>query len=191
VPDPTAIKLTATQNLLSTPNNNAIVSSGQMTFTITAKDAGVGYVIGDLITNTTTQTKPGNIRVNITDNLVPTTGLNVLYLNYFGNDRGNQRGYFSENNKYIESIMKTSNKLLATTTQLIDTSKVKELLRAVDPNFQIKNYGGAATTLNLSGRQIAMQIRNIGTLTTTVEPITRITISNEADYNKITESKKI
>ncbi|MDR0860798.1 MAG: hypothetical protein LBO09_07710 [Candidatus Peribacteria bacterium] len=95
-------------------------------------------MMGDLITSE--KTKPGNIRITITDSLIPTTGLNVLYLNYFGDDWGNQRGYFSENNKYIENLMKNSNKLLATTTQLVDEDKVKELLRAIDPDFQVKNY---------------------------------------------------
>ncbi|MDR0607411.1 MAG: hypothetical protein LBG52_03475 [Candidatus Peribacteria bacterium] len=191
VPTSTAVKFTSTQNLTTTPNNNVIVSSGQMTFTTTAKEAGVGYLIGEIITNAKTQTKPGTIRVHITDNLIPTTGLNILYLNYFGNDRGNQRGYFSDNNKYIETMMKNSNKLLATTTQLVDESKIKKLLRAVDSNFQIKTYEGIATTLNLSGNQIHLNMGNIGSLTTTLDPITRITISETEEYQKITESKKI
>jgi hypothetical protein len=138
VPSLTAVKLTRTQNISSNLKDNIIVSSGQATFKIKAEESGIGYMMGDLITNE--KTRPGNIRVNITDSLIPTTGLNVLYLNYFGDDRGNQRGYFSENNKYIENLMKSSNKLLATTTQLVDESKVKELLRAIDPDFQVKNY---------------------------------------------------
>lgn len=52
------------------------------------------------------------------------SGLNIMYLNYFGSDWGNQWWYLSEHNSYGEEIIKKSDKTLAITTQLIDLKKI-------------------------------------------------------------------
>ncbi|MDR2191141.1 MAG: hypothetical protein LBP53_08510 [Candidatus Peribacteria bacterium] len=45
--------------------------------------------------------------------------------------------------------MKQSNKLITTTTQLVQPSKINAMLRGIAPNFVIKTYGGGTTQLTL------------------------------------------
>jgi len=52
-------------------------------------------------------------------------GINVMYLNLFGSDWWNQRGYHSDNRKISETIISKSKKTLAVTTQLVDLNKIK------------------------------------------------------------------
>jgi hypothetical protein len=133
----TTIQTTPTENLTTTLPATTILT-GTKTFTLTAKEGGVGYLIVD-IQGTGLQTAIA--KVGIEEILMPTSGLNILYLNYFGNDRGNQRGYLSDNKKYIEKLMTNSEKIITTTTQLIEEDKIKEVLRKIDPNRTVQDYG--------------------------------------------------
>lgn len=75
-------------------------------------------------------------------------GLNVMYLNLFGNDRGNQRGYFSDiDASYINDRMKNSPKLLTTTTQLVNPDKIKEVALIVTASLKVKNLDGQHISL--------------------------------------------
>ena len=85
--------------------------------------------------------------ITVDDHLFPSTWLNVLYLNYFGNDWWNQWWYFSDNNKYIEYVMSNSNKIVSTTTQLVSEKKIKKLVWKVELWFKLWNPNNLSTSL--------------------------------------------
>ncbi len=92
-------------------------------------------------------TEVGSLQFEVTSHLLPNTWLNVMYLNYFGNDRWNQWWYMSENNKYIEWLMMNSKKIIATTTQLVSEDKIKKMIWRIDPWLKIVNYDNLSTTM--------------------------------------------
>jgi len=81
---------------------------------------------------------------------LPKEKLNTMYLSLFWTDRWNQRWYFSENNKVINDITSNSDKLLATTTQIIDPSKIKQIQVIVDENWQVQNMLGKDINLDIN-----------------------------------------
>ena len=83
--------------------------------------------------------------IAVDKHIFPETWLNIMYLNYFWNDRWNQWWYFSENNKYIETLMKKSKKVIATTTQLVSEEKIKRMLWKIEPWFRILNSNNLDT----------------------------------------------
>ena len=87
----------------------------------------------------------GYATVTVDQHLLPTSWLNVMYLNYFWDDWWNQWWYFSKNNKHVEYVMKKSNKIITTTTQLVSEKKIKKMLWKADPWFQIRNPWGLDT----------------------------------------------
>ncbi|MDR2415561.1 MAG: VCBS repeat-containing protein, partial [Candidatus Peribacteria bacterium] len=64
--------------------------------------------------------------------------------------------------------MTHSNKLITTTTQLIQPPQIKQLLRGIAPNFTIKNYGGLQTYLTISGTNVQLQAGTIANVSTTL-----------------------
>ncbi len=96
-------------------------------------------------------TEVAGLQFEVSESLIPSSWLNILYLNYFGNDWWNQWWYRSNNNKRVESMMKRSKKLVTTTTQLISEDKIKKLLWRVDPWFKIVNIGSLDTTVTMNG----------------------------------------
>lgn len=175
VTSPTTIKSSITSNIITTLPTT--INGGHQSFSIKGEKSGVWYIIADIIS--AENTNPAIAKMNIEDNLIPTSWLNILYLNYFGNDRGNQRWYFSDNNKYIEELMSQSNKIISTTTQLIQPSKIKRMLRGIAPNFEIKNYERLQTTINLQGNNIHIQAWELTNLSSNIWGITWITTQNE------------
>ena len=94
------------------------------------------------------------VEFKVDDNLFPEDKLNILYLNYFWNDRWNQWWYFSDNNKYIEKLMKNSNKIIATTTQLISEDKIKRIIWKIQPKFKIWNYDNINTAMIMDWKKL-------------------------------------
>ncbi len=91
---------------------------------------------------------PGYARIAVQQDLLPREGLNVMYLNLFGNDRGNQWGYFSDiDASYINDRMQNSPKLLTTTTQLVNPDKIKEVALIVTSSLKVKNLDGQQVSL--------------------------------------------
>jgi hypothetical protein len=64
--------------------------------------------------------------------------------------------------------MTHSNKLITTTTQLIQPAQINQLLRGIAPKFTIKNYGRLQTSLTISGRDIQLQAGTIANVSTTL-----------------------
>lgn len=85
------------------------------------------------------QQKPATLSITVQKNMLPEEKLNVMYLNLFGNDWWNQWWYMSRNNKYSESLINNSDKLLAITTQLLSLENIKYFPVIIDNNLQIKN----------------------------------------------------
>jgi len=83
--------------------------------------------------------KPWIQKIMVQDNLLPEEDINVMYLNLFGSDWGNQRWYFSWKDKYVNDAMVKSTKMLAVTTQLINPSKIKQLVLWIGKNWQFQN----------------------------------------------------
>ncbi|MFA5747781.1 MAG: hypothetical protein WC872_01575, partial [Candidatus Absconditabacterales bacterium] len=107
---------------------------------------------------------PGYQRVIVQDKILPTDKLNILYLNLFGTDRGNQRGYFSQNNKFVNDITSKSEKLLSTTTQLIDPNKIKKIDVIVDDNGQMQNLAKKQISLIFKNSEIRTWIQDVGSV---------------------------
>ena len=68
---------------------------------------------------------PDVLSITIQKKMLPEEKLNVMYLNLFGSDRWNQWWYMSDNDKYSESLIKNSDRLLTVTTQLLDLDNIK------------------------------------------------------------------
>ena len=90
------------------------------------------------------------------------SGLNVMYLNLFGTDWGNQRWYLSEKNAYSEKIIKNSDKTLAITTQLVDLKKVKKASVLLKSNGQLENIDQLTITAQLHGNNLLLSFWWIG-----------------------------
>jgi len=147
----------------ATGSTNEFMYSGkEYTYTITAKKpGGEGYVFAYIDGRPLADQMPAYERFIIQESILPQSGLNVMYLNLFGTDRGNQRGYFSENNQVINTITTQSNKLLATTTQLVDPTKIKQIEYIINPNGQIQNISNKEYTLTIDSGAITAQMPEI------------------------------
>ncbi len=88
--------------------------------------------------------------------IIPTEKLNIMYLNLFGSDRWNQWWYFSENKNFVQQLMTGSDKLIATTTSLIDPYKLKKIEYIADSNWQIQNTDNIQT--HLTSNKVKWQI---------------------------------
>ena len=99
-----------------------------------------------------------DIEFRVDDALLPETWLNIMYLNYFWNDRWNQRWYLSDNNKRVENMMKNSNKIITTTTQLVSEDKIKRVLWKIDPWFRITDFDGVDTMLVFKEKKLYMSV---------------------------------
>ncbi|MDR0370203.1 MAG: hypothetical protein LBH96_07080 [Candidatus Peribacteria bacterium] len=64
--------------------------------------------------------------------------------------------------------MSQSNKIISTTTQLIQPSKIKRMLRGLAPNFEIKNYERLQTTVNLQGNSIHIQVGELANFSSNI-----------------------
>lgn len=85
--------------------------------------------------------------------------------------------------------MSQSNKIIATTTQLVDPSKIKELLRAIAPNFKIKNYGRLTTNLTIHNGQTEIQIGDLSTYQTNLGQITWLQTSLEENIERVLSAR--
>ena len=142
--------------VIGSANSNVdefVYSGNEYTYTITATGAGgEWYVFAYIKDRILSDQTPWYERFIIQDNVLPKDKLNVMYLNLFWTDRGNQRWYFSENNKVINTITDQSNKLLATTTQLVDPSKIKQIEYIIDPHGQIQSINTKESTLTIENK---------------------------------------
>jgi hypothetical protein len=102
--------------------------------------------------------KISEVSFNVDKHLLPESWLNIMYLNYFWNDRWNQRWYLSKNNKHVESLMKKSNKIITATTLLASEDKIKKVIWEVKPWFKIVNFDGIDTKIFINGWKLNVSI---------------------------------
>jgi len=89
------------------------------------------------------------VPINVDKHIFPNSWLNIMYLNYFWNDWGNQWWYFSDNDNYVEDLMMKSDKVITTTTQLISDDKIKRMVWKIQPWFKISNVDNLNTVLTI------------------------------------------
>lgn len=104
---------------------------------------------------------PGITDFFVQNRLLPQTWLNVMYLNLFGTDRGNQWGYFSQNDQEINHMTTNSDKLLTTTTSLIDPSKIRQIQSIVTPDGQIKTIEESSLFMRIIGGALMVDIEDV------------------------------
>ena len=135
----------------SKPRINTI-NSWSMDFEIYSHDKwGMNHVYAQIDNNIVPLNKqsPGILSVTVQEKMLPEEKLNVMYLNLFGDDWGNQRWYMSDNEKYPESLINKSDKLITVTTQLLDYENIKQFPVVIDKYLKVQNIESKDTTLTL------------------------------------------
>ena len=84
-----------------------------------------------------------------------------MYLNLFGSDRGNQRGYQSEFSSYAENTIAQSDKTLAITTQLIDLKKLAKPSLVLLAKGKIQKSENIPLSASLDGQKIKISLGTI------------------------------
>ena len=125
-------------------------------------------------------TSYGSINITVDKHIFPNSWLNILYLNYFGNDWWNQWWYFSDNNHYVEEVMGKSNKIITTTTQLVSQDKIKKMLWKIQPWFQIQNPWNQKTVLTFHWSSFDMIIWEISNMQSSIPSSDWRTVTQEA-----------
>lgn len=161
IPWNTDIKLTAT-----TPEKTSVnilqIKNGKTNITHTFEKQDTSLTLHTELLNSSVKLKDSQT-IKLKQQFLSSainSGLNVMYLNLFGSDRGNQRGYFSENNQYGENIIAKSEKTLAITTQLVDLKKIQK--PALILGEQLYNYEKLPLQATLNKTQLTLSIQNIG-----------------------------
>lgn len=151
VTEPTDIDIGGIGSLLINGQKLSTVTISNWSSPITIQTIqpwGISYAYGFVKNVAINAQVPGYARIAVQQDLIPREGLNVMYLNLFGNDRGNQWGYFSDiDASYINERMQNSPKLLTTTTQLINPDKIKEVALIVTASLKVKNFDGQDVSL--------------------------------------------
>lgn len=119
--------------------------------------------------------------ITVQKSIIPTNNLNIMYLNLFWTDRGNQRWYFSENKNFIQTIMSWSEKLLATTTLLTDPNKLKKIELILDESWQIQNNENNETKLSYKNQKLSINIKDIWDISRNNQNFNIIQIENNEE----------
>ena len=132
-------------------------------------------------------------QLTVDKHIFPESWLNIMYLNYFGNDWWNQWWYFSDNKKHVELLMTQSNKLITTTTQLVSEDKIKKMVWKIQPWFKIWNPDNLETSMIIQNGNYKMIIGWITDMTQTLpsfDPIqaTQDTVENILNSSRASEN---
>jgi len=185
---PTLVKL-GTIGAAQTNTNEFTYSWGEYTYTLTTKQpGGEGYVFAYIKDRQLSDQFPWYERFIIQESILPKEKLNVMYLNLFWTDWGNQRWYFSENEKTVNKITEQSNKLLATTTQLVDPNKIKQIEYIISQNGQIRSINETPVPLTIENKQLMIRIPNVSDINLGASDT--FTIQSIEDTWSISESEK-
>ncbi|MCF7835358.1 VCBS repeat-containing protein, partial [Candidatus Gracilibacteria bacterium] len=158
------------------------VNSGILDFNLKTKDrGGLGYIFAYIDGVNLNDQSPGYKNIIVQKSIIPTEKLNIMYLNLFGTDRGNQRGYFSDNKNFIQDIMAGSEKLLATTTLLVDPNKLEKIELILDQSGQIQNNENNEINLSYENGKLTTQIQGIGSISRTNQNFDIIQIENDEE----------
>ena len=163
--------------LKSTNNKITLSSSGTLTINSWSFDFDIfsndkwwsAFIYAYIDTNTVplTQQKPDTLMLTVQQKMLPENDLNIMYLNLFGNDRWNQWWYMSDNEKYSESLIQNSDKLITITTQLVDLENIKYFPIVIDNTLQINNLIGNDITVSLSDN-LVFDVKSVGEIKATI-----------------------
>ena len=156
---PTEILLTSadSQKLIT---NKVILSWGKVNISYTFEEDQESSIIEAKVLWTKQPIKD-SIRLIVQKKLLNSavnSGLNIMYLNLFWTDRGNQRGYLSDKEQYSEKILKNSEKTLAVTTQLTDLKKVKKASLILKSHWKLDNIDQLPISAALKGNKLVLNI---------------------------------
>lgn len=167
VKEPTNLKIWALgPGLINNQSSADIVRNGTpIPFTLKGKQpGGAGHLFAYLRDTPLTDQEPAEQTFFVQNNVLPETGLNVMYLNLFWTDRWNQRGYFSDNDQKVNQLTETSDKLLTTTTSLIDPTKIKQIKVIIAPDGQLQNLGEEIHSMQIMSGQVIVEVPTVGTI---------------------------
>ena len=143
VTSPQQVKLATVGALrLGTGLNTMTVTttSGETTVPLASTNGGgKSFVVATLANLDLGVQKASSIGVTVQQPFIPTSGLNVMWLNWVGNDRGNARGYFSDNANKIPSMIASSKRLLTVTTELTDPQNLKPINVIIGSDLRVTN----------------------------------------------------
>lgn len=160
---------TANDRLTLSQSGNLIVSWGSYNFVINShKKWWLWYVYATINTGRVPIDKqsPDTLSITIQEKMLPESGLNVMYLNLFGNDWGNQWWYMSDNEKYSESLIQNSEKLITVTTQLMNQENIKYFPVIVDNKLNINNIIWNKINFVLKSGKAVFDVQSIWTIST-------------------------
>lgn len=163
---PTKIYLESTWSVIVSPRGTMNIPKGEALLSLQSTDqwgktriyAEAQGVSKKIQGATTVTTKTFFLNASVE------SGLNIMYLNLFGNDRGNQWWYHSDNKKFWEKILEKSDKTLAITTELIDPKKVKKASLILWKNAEIKNLDAFNVLATQKQWKLTLQIANFGAI---------------------------
>lgn len=131
--------------------------------------------------------KPGTKDIVVQDKIWPEENLNIMYLNLFGNDRWNQRGFMSDNNKYVQKLINSSEKLITTTTQLISPDNIKMFSTVMSKKIEFTNMDNKEIHFELDN-SFKFKIKDVWEINLTINNLNfqEIGVSEENLENIIT-----
>ena len=116
---------------------------------------------------------------NVDKHIFPDSGLNIMYLNYFGNDWWNQWWYFSDNNHHVENMMAKSNKIITTTTQLVSEDKIKKMVWKIEPWFKVWNPDNTSTIMTIKWSEVNMVIWDISSMRSSIPSLSWMQVTQD------------
>ncbi|WP_213348475.1 FG-GAP repeat domain-containing protein [Candidatus Vampirococcus lugosii] len=137
-------------------NKSTTVNSGQNFQINTDKPGGKVYLTAKIDGKDLETYIPDYISFLVKDTTWWEEGkdINVMYLSLFGGDWGNQWGYFSDNNKFMQKMFSSSSKMLASTTMLVDPENIKKFKYIVYPDLSINNVGNYKNNISIDNGNI-------------------------------------
>ena len=144
---------TADDKITLSQSGNTRVDWGSYDFNIFSHDKWwLWYVFATIHTGMVPIDKqmPDTLAITIQEKMLPESWLNVMYLNLFGSDWWNQWWYMSNNEKYSESLIKNSEKLITVTTQLLNMENIKYFPIVINNKLQIDNIIWNKITFSLN-----------------------------------------
>lgn len=137
------------------------IKNGIYSFDIKSKEKGwAGFLYANIDWLNLNEQRPWYKTIMVQDKILPEKDLNIMYLNLFGNDWWNQRWFMSDNNKYVQKLISNSDKLLTTTTQLIDPDNIKNFPIIIGKKLKISNLDDNEIDLTFDEKMV-LEVKDI------------------------------
>ena len=162
IENPATISVKSTTEKEVSPSENPNINKGSRKFTLatTENDVWIHKITAKSNDWKISASQKFTVK-NFFLNWAIESGLNIMYLNLFGNDRWNQWWYDSDYKKFAENIIQKSSKTLAVTTQLIAPSKIRETAIVFWKNWNIQNRWWLKLKWTLDNNKFKIAIDNV------------------------------